>query len=231
MNVNGISKHYGKLSAEERFRLILAASARGDEIEGDRLRSASRRFTLSMPDHCPYHDAFGLLALLVFIEILEVAAFYGEAIASAGEDDDLSEDGGEGGEQRDMAECESHTGAESRPAHPRTQGRSDWQRAHDIVLAAGFVMRTKLDGWRLFCQRKSIPPFVLWEGLPGFKRLQDARDLAERVAFGPDGMVRWLNLVRREGKPEATLERLMSPESIADKLEVSFRELLRHCGG
>jgi hypothetical protein len=231
MNANGISKHYGKLTAEERFRLILAASARGDETERDRLRSAGRRISLSMSDHCPYHDAFGELALLAFIELLDAAACYGEVLASAGEADDLSEDDGEGGEQGDTAECESRAGAESRPAYARAGGRSDSQRSHDIVLAAGFVLRTKLDGWRLFCQRKSIPPFALWEGLPGFGRIQDARDLAERVAFDPDGVVGWMNLVRRQGKPEATLERLISPESIAGALEKDFQQFLRLCGG
>jgi hypothetical protein len=231
MNVNGVSRHYEKLTADERFRLILAASARGDETEEDRLLSASRRITLSRPDHCPYHDAFDKMALCVFIEILEAAAFYGDALVSAGEADDLSEDGGEGGEQGDTAECESHAVAERRPAHARTRGRSDWQRAHDIVLAAGFVLRTKMEGWKLFCERKCIPPFELWKGLPGFKRIQRARDLAERAAFDPDGMVAWMNLVRRAGKPEATRERLMSPERIADGLEKDFQQFLRLCGG
>jgi len=32
MNANAVAKHYGILTPEERFRLILAASGRGDEL-------------------------------------------------------------------------------------------------------------------------------------------------------------------------------------------------------
>lgn len=33
MNANAVAKHYAILTAEERFRLILAASGRGDAAE------------------------------------------------------------------------------------------------------------------------------------------------------------------------------------------------------
>ena len=69
------------LTPEERFRLILAASGRGDEAERDRLVNAAERITLSMPDHSPFAHAFSELALLVFVEMLEDAARYNDAFA------------------------------------------------------------------------------------------------------------------------------------------------------
>jgi hypothetical protein len=42
---------------------------------------------------------------------------------------------------------------------------SAWMRCLDIALAAGFVLRAKADGWKLFCERLTVPPFALWEGL------------------------------------------------------------------
>ena len=39
MTINTLARHYDRLGAEERFRLILAAGARGDEAEQDRLSS------------------------------------------------------------------------------------------------------------------------------------------------------------------------------------------------
>ena len=39
MNASTVTKHYGLLTPEERFRLILAAGGRGDEAEQDRLVS------------------------------------------------------------------------------------------------------------------------------------------------------------------------------------------------
>jgi hypothetical protein len=225
MNANGVSKQYGKLTADERFRLILAASARGDEAEGDRLRSAGQRITLSMPDHSPYRHAFDVIALLMFIELLEEAAGYAEVLLHASESESFeSPDDAEAEGAMTLGEPEADPDAQ--PAHYHTRRRSEWQRDHDIVLAAGFWLRTKYDGWKLFCQRKGIPSVTLWEGLPGFERVQHARALAERVAFAPEDMVRWRNMVRPEGKPKATLEGLMSPERLADSLQNSFQQLL-----
>src|SRR3954454_11305960 len=74
MNANSLAKNYDRLTAEERFRLILAASERGDEAERERLANAGQRIRLSMPDHVPYAEAFEDLALLTFIELAEDAA-------------------------------------------------------------------------------------------------------------------------------------------------------------
>jgi hypothetical protein len=47
------------------------------------------------------------------------------------------------------------------------------------------------------------PSFLLWEGLPGFDRLQRILAVAEEAAFVPEGMVRWLNSIRPEGAPRS----------------------------
>ena len=52
-----------------------------------------------------------------------------------------------------------------------------------------------MEAWKLFCQRLSIPPFAVWEGLPGFERLQRALQLAEKCAFTADEWLAWLNSV------------------------------------
>jgi hypothetical protein len=102
--------------------------------------------------------------------------------------------------------------------------RPVWQRSLDIALAAGFMLRTKADAWKLFCERMSIPPFAGWEGLPGFDRLQRALKVAEQAAFVPEGMVRWLNAIRPQGAPEATAEGLISVQGSADGLDKLFRQ-------
>ena len=53
MNLNAVARHYGRLTAEQRFGLIVAAGARGDEAERKRLLAAGQRITLSMSDHVP----------------------------------------------------------------------------------------------------------------------------------------------------------------------------------
>jgi hypothetical protein len=98
-------------------------------------------------------------------------------------------------------------------------------------MAFGYQLRTKADGWRLFCQRLTIAPFVLLDMLPGFDRLQIALDLAENAAFVPEGMACWMNRHRPAGAPELTAEMMMAPEKIAAELEEAFRKLVAHRSG
>jgi hypothetical protein len=95
MKAPPLAKNYKCLKPEERFRLILAASGRGDEAERDRLIRAGGRITLSMSDHAPYVDALNALAMHVFIDLLEEAARYHDAFdrldSAEREDDDDDE--------------------------------------------------------------------------------------------------------------------------------------------
>jgi hypothetical protein len=102
IDTKALARHYANLTPEERFRLILAAGARGDEAERSRLVSTGQRITLSIQDHAPYAHAFEELSFLLFIELLEEAARYLEAFARAddvhdvyGESDEENADGGE----------------------------------------------------------------------------------------------------------------------------------------
>jgi hypothetical protein len=48
---NGLHRHYGKLTPEERFRLDVLAMARGDAQESERLVSSCPRFSYTMNDN------------------------------------------------------------------------------------------------------------------------------------------------------------------------------------
>lgn len=218
MNANAVAKRYGCLTPEERFRLILAASGRGDHVEGERLARAGPRLTLSMPDHAPYAEAFQELALLTFIELLEEAAFYQDANARAC--DALDSCGGAAeGDESDAAEA-----AELAPGTSEDEGRKPpaWERSLRVACAIGYMLRAKGDGWKLFCERMTVPPFLLWEGLPGFDRLQRALALSKEAACGPEGFLRWLNTVRPAGEPKLT-EVPLTVEKVARATEEMFR--------
>src|SRR5579872_86977 len=92
IDTKALARHYANLTPEERFRLILAAGARGDEAERDRLLDAGKRITLSVQDHAPYAHAFDHFAFLAFIELLEEAARYSEAFARADDACDILAD-------------------------------------------------------------------------------------------------------------------------------------------
>ena len=74
MNTKSLANHYSQLTPEERFRLIMAANARSDEAEVDRLANAGQRITMSMSAHSPYARAFEELNFAIYIDLLDQAA-------------------------------------------------------------------------------------------------------------------------------------------------------------
>jgi hypothetical protein len=202
MNTNAIARHYDKLTPEERFRLIVAAGARGDVAEQDRLKSAGDRITLSFRDHFPYSMAFEELVMLTYMELLDDAAVYHEALQRLDEVDDLFE-----GEEADKYR----------------------EQQHDLAFAAGYVLRTKAEGWKLFCERMNIPPFRAWKLFPGRDRLQRILTLTEECAFAPEGILRWLNRVRPDEAAELR-EIPLTIERVADATARMFAERAKWWG-
>jgi hypothetical protein len=229
MNANALARNYGRLTPEERWRLIVAAEARGDAAEENRLADAAQRLHFSSPDFSPYGKAFFEVALVTFIELLDEAArcdefwLRADAFDPFDDDEDEVEDGDEDGDEPGAHEgaVGVKDGARKRPA---------WQRSRDIALASGFVLRTKADGWKLFCERLSIPPFGWWEGLPGLDRLQRVLALTEKLAYSPEDMLRWLRRTRGTGKPEAQRVGL-TPEGCAAGFEAIWRKRVEWWGG
>ena len=234
MNTKGLAKLYDRLTPAERLPLIIAAAERGDDAERDRLVNAAGRITLSMSDHSPYARAFDELATLIFLELLEDAGNYFDAFHRALEDRDLF-DGDEEGENGDAgdgdaADQETVVEADALPAADAAARPSISERQMDVALALGFILRIKGDGWKLFCERRSIPPLALWKCLPGFDRLHRILTLADRAAFVSEGFVRWLNRIRPAGEPECT-HCPYTVEGMADATERLFRKQLDWWGG
>jgi len=196
MKANPVARNYGSLTPEERFRLILAANGHGDEAERERLVNAGGRITLSMFDHAPLVHAFDEIALLVFVELLAEASSYLESFhrvedasawddaVEANDDDAVDEELAESAAEEDEPDSNENAGV-ARGQKKREKRRTGRQRRLNLTLAAGFVLKVKADGWKLFCERLSVPPFAAWKGLPGFDRLERALALAEQAAFLP----------------------------------------------
>jgi hypothetical protein len=239
MNANALSKNYDCQTGEERFPLILVASGRGDEVERDRLSNAARRVTLSTSDHAPFAHAFDELLLLTFIELVEDATRFFHALERANDDLDLFgghdnaeedvDDPAEGEESEETDEGKE-TKADAEPAKDGTSERSIWQRSLELAYAAGYVLRTKAEGWKLFCERLKVPPFLLVAEMPGFHRLQCALALTDKTAFKTEGMVRWLNSIRPAEDPELTAIGL-TVEEVADANAKMFRDRVTWWGG
>src|SRR5262245_36123156 len=162
MTPKTLANQYDKLEPGERFALILTAGARGDEVEQARLVRAGRRITLSLQDHAPFAHAFDQIALLVFIELLADASAYLESL-HLGDEEAAGDEGGEPDEEEDGTDGE----------------RPLWSRSLDLALARGYVLKARAGGWQTFCERRGLPPFAVWKGLPGFDHLQRALDVAD----------------------------------------------------
>jgi hypothetical protein len=223
MNTNGLAKHYVKLTAVERFALVLSAGARGDEAEQDRLVGAGERIVLSMADYAPFARAFEEVALLVFVELLDGAAAYLDAFHRS----DDAEIGAKPARKRTAGK---HAPGRARTREDDRLTKPVWQRLLDVALPYGFLLKTKAAGWELFCGRLNVPAFALWNALPGFDRVQRALKLAREAAFTREGMVAWLDSIRPKGTPEMTAP-LVSAESSADELDALFRRRVEWWGG
>jgi hypothetical protein len=246
MNMTSVAKHYDALTPEERFRLIVIAGARGDDGEQKRLVNASGWVSFRQRDYIPFSDAFQQLAETVFMDVMNAAVEFVEAEGRSASAEDL-----DGDEAADADELTAEDSANNEPVddgaeagvvddcdgHEEDRGKRPlWQRYLDLWLATGFVLKTKVAGWELFCDRRQLPPFALWELLPGYRRLRRYLTLIEGTpdfpgpAFAAGGMVRFLNYTRPTGEPPVALTDIISPEGVADDLEELFALLVERCG-
>jgi hypothetical protein len=225
MNMKNLASHYPQLTPEERFRLIRAAIDRGDEVEHDRLKKAGKPITLSMADTSPYGHAMQELIFLTYIELLDTAAFYCDCNDRF--HDQLRDSIGTATDaDNDTVETTAEDGVANDPP---------WHRAGELAYAAGFHLKAKVAGWKVFCERWNDAPFAAVEAahLPGLDRLKRAVALAEAgAAFQtPSDMVRWINSIRPAGTPEAIEASLVSAERFADDLDATFRVRVHWWGG
>jgi hypothetical protein len=172
MNTNSLARQYDKLTPEERLPLIMAASTRGDELEGERLSRSAPRVCFTVPDYFGRSLAFREVAELHFMELLHLAGMFLGLLAGETEADKISE------------------------------------RFRGATMLCGFLFKTKLAGWRLFCQEESVDPMLLWSVLPGFESLRWAEKWAATKAFQPDAAARFLasEFLGDSGRKQVTAE-------------------------
>jgi len=234
MNTKPLANLYAELTPEERFRLIMAANARGDEGERDRLANAGQRITMSMSAHSPYARAFEELNFAIYIELLDQAAEFLDAYARAENALRVVEDKKP---KRKKTKAMTSNEEQSVAEYPENAGAKPprWVRSLALVHALGFFFKLNLAGWQLFCARWNVAPIAWWDhgSYPGLDRLKSTSAMANGgLAYPtPADMVRWMNTVRPAGDPEVTEANIMTTEWIADRYEADFRELVRWWGG
>ncbi len=146
MNMKALAKQYGNLTPEECFRLMLAASGRGDEAERERLTRAGGRISLSMQDHAPYARALDEVGDMLYLDLLEEVAKYEEAWRWADDAEDDLSFGGKADEADENDEASQEPDAQPAGEEPDAKadagaGESDdeqptWLRWHEVAMAA-----------------------------------------------------------------------------------------------
>jgi hypothetical protein len=81
MNTTDLAKQYNQLTPRERFALLMAAAARGDEWERTQLLLCGPRKQHSVSDHYGVVVSFSWLSDFHFAELLNLAACYFEVCA------------------------------------------------------------------------------------------------------------------------------------------------------
>jgi hypothetical protein len=141
MNSKGLARHYGALTPWERLPLILAASARGDEAERDRLGRSAPRQVYVLPDYHGLEEGLLLLSLFHVLDLLHFTAIYRHAEALAEQDAWLAQDGGEDDTQM--------------------------SRSLGIARMAAYLLTCHFNGWRHFCAETNLDGELLLREIPG----------------------------------------------------------------
>ena len=182
MNLNGLSRLYDRLTPRERLPLILAASARGDEAELDRLVQSAPSKVFRVPDYFGQAEGVELAALLQQIELLDVAAAYWWV----------------GGM---LAEHEAWTDGEEDEISKRLRA---------VVRMFAYIFTTKLDGWRQFCAESKIDAEQLMNGLPGYDTVVRTEEATRDLAFSSEEAAAWMQEFGNEAAEVLTVESVIA---------------------
>jgi hypothetical protein len=166
MNTKCLAKLYDRLTPRERLPLILAASARDDEVEGQRLAQSAPRMALRLPDYHGLGEGLFLASLFHLIGVLDVAALFWLT-------------------QGRLAEWQAWA--------DEKEDEDDWLNRMDAkVRMLAYVLTAKRDGWRRFCAELPVDPELLLNDVPAYDTVKRSEEAARLLAFSVDEARAWL---------------------------------------
>jgi hypothetical protein len=203
MNTDHLARHYEVLTPWERLPLIVAASARADEVEKDRLARSAPKNGFRVPDYWGLAEGLDDLVKLYVLKQLDLAALYWRLAG--------------------LLEQEPW----DRPTRQEPQrDERRWQLLK--MLAYRYVVRA--DGWRLLCAELPIDPEVLMRELPGYDAVQQMEQVARLIAFSAEEALAFLcaeaEAVRPAEEGERKVRREYKIDTAADVAR-SMREFLQ----
>ena len=159
MTTKQLARYYQTLTPWERLPLIVAASARGDVVEEDRLARSVPKHGFRVPDYWGLAEGLDDLAKQYVLKQLDLAVWYWRLTG--------------------LMEREPW----SRPSR-QDQQREERRWPLVRILAHRFVVRA--EGWQLLCAELHLDPEVLPRQLPGYEAVKQMEEVARRAAFSAE---------------------------------------------
>ena len=207
MNSNNLTKLYDQLTARERLSLLVAASARGDAVDRQRLHGSAPRLRLEAPHHYGLGTALIEAADFHLLSLLELAASYWQWWGLWGWH----------GQRRQSKTVQVPGGAGDAVDAPARD--TEGFRLYCMVRYQAFLFLTHVEGWKQFCCEMSIDPVMLLECLPGWDMVIRTEAQAREQAFTPEDAAMFLlsetPLAEEPAAEEFELPQVLTVEGLA----------------
>jgi hypothetical protein len=165
MNTKGLAKHYDKLTPWERVPLIIAAGARGDEAEQERLARSAPMTLCRVSDFRGLSEGLHALAHGHMMALLDLAAWYWHISAM-------------------LAECSLGFREEEAKQHE--------DRLWDTLRLLAYRFVVGMDAWDRLCGELGIDPWALVKDCPGVDTVQGLEEQARMFAFSAEAAAQYV---------------------------------------
>jgi hypothetical protein len=183
MKTNGLARLYDQLTPRERLPLLLAAAARGDDAEADRLANSAPRGLYRLPDYHGLGEGLTLLLLLHVQTLLDRAANFW-LVTGLAEGQALAWGDGE----------------KDPPAARRLEG---------VARMWAYLFGVEADAWGRLMAELHIDPDSLLRDLPFSDTIRQAEEALRPVAFSEEEATAFLR-ERHEGARPVTVETVLA---------------------
>jgi len=203
MNSDHLARYYPTLTPWERLPLIVAACARGDRVEEDRLAHAAPKNVFRVPDYWGLAEGLDDLLKLYLLEQFDLAALYWRFTGLLNQEP---------------------------LGRPSRQDRQREKRRWQLVQMLAYRCVVRADGWQLLCAELHLDPDVLAQQLPGYQAVQQMVQEARRIAFNAEEALAFLRDRVAAAQPGVNETPALCREyrlDTADDVARSMRDFLR----
>jgi hypothetical protein len=171
MNIKGLAKHYDKLTPWERVPLLIAAGARGDEAEQERLARSAPMNLCRVSNFRGLSDGLYALANFYMMTQLDLAAWHWHILTVL---------------------------AENSLCFNKKEAKQHEDRLWNVIRLLAYRFVVCADAWGCLCGELGIDPHALLRGCPGFDTIKSLEEQARPIAFSAEAAAEYVR--QRDGQ-------------------------------